>query len=233
MPGVVLADGLHILGAGGWIGTLLLVVAVGLPVVLRLDASERGPAAGDLINAFSPVALGAAGLLALTGLIAAWVHLGALSALWQTGYGRTLILKLGVLAVVAGTGAYNWRWVRPALGDEVGAWRIRKSATVELAVAAVVLAITAFLVATPTPRSMETGVAGAAPLTTKSRHFDCASTYGLINCCRHGNLDNHARLRRRRTWLTCLPTPTPTTTPAQAPAADRPPAHRAGCGCLG
>ncbi len=164
VPGVVLADGLHVLGAGGWIGTLLLVVAVGLPVVLRLDASERGPAAADLINAFSPVGLGAAGLLALTGLIAAWVHLGALSALWQTGYGRTLILKLGVLAVVAGTGAYNWRWLRPALGDEVGARGIRKSATVELAVAAVVLAITAFLVATPTPRSMDTSVAGAAPL---------------------------------------------------------------------
>ncbi|MDQ3428234.1 MAG: CopD family protein, partial [Gemmatimonadota bacterium] len=131
VPAAVVADGLHVLGAGAWIGTLLLVVVVGLPVVLRLEPSQRGPAAADLINAFSPVALSAAGLLVLTGLLAAWMHAGTLPALWQTGYGRTLLLKVGVLTVVVGTGAYNWRRVRPALGDEAGARRIRKSATVE------------------------------------------------------------------------------------------------------
>ncbi|MBA3553547.1 MAG: copper resistance protein CopC/CopD [Gemmatimonadales bacterium] len=162
VPPAVLADGIHVLGAGAWIGTLLLVVTVGLPVVLRLDVAERGRAAADLINAFSPVALAAAALLVLTGLVAAWIHVGTVSALWSTGYGRTLLLKLGVLIVVAGTGAYNWRRVRPALGDELGARRIRKSATVELAVAAVVLVVTAVLVATPTPRSMERGISGAA-----------------------------------------------------------------------
>lgn len=154
VPVAVLADGLHVLGAGGWIGTLLIVVTVGLPVASRLEPSERGPAAAGLINAFSPVALAAAGLLAVTGLLTAWVQLGTLSALWQTGYGRTLLLKLGVLAIVAGTGAYNWRWVRPALGDEISARRIQRSAAVELFVASIVLAITAFLVAVPTPRSM-------------------------------------------------------------------------------
>ena len=60
------------------------------------------------------------------------------------------MLKLGILSVVAGTGAYNWLRVKPTLGDVVGARRVRRSARVEVAVALLVLVVTAVLVATPT-----------------------------------------------------------------------------------
>ncbi|MDQ3696807.1 MAG: copper resistance protein CopC [Gemmatimonadota bacterium] len=146
----VLADTLHVVGAGGWLGSLLFVVAVGIPAALRLPESERGSAVADLVNAFSPTALAFAGLAATTGVFAAWLHLGSVPALWQTPYGRTLLLKLAVISVVVATGAYNWRRVRPALGDVAGAARIRRSATVELAVGLLVLVVTAMLVATPT-----------------------------------------------------------------------------------
>ena len=146
----ILADGAHVIGAGGWLGSLLVVVAVGVPAAMRLAESERGRAVADLINAFSPTALAFAGLVAATGVFAAWLHLGAVSALWQTTYGKTLLLKLAILSVVAGTGAYNWLRVRPALGDAVGAQRIRRSAGVELVVGVAVLVVTAVLVATPT-----------------------------------------------------------------------------------
>lgn len=149
-PLAVLADGAHIIGASGWLGSLLLVVAVGIPTSLALDESERGRAVADLVNAFSPTALVFAGLTAATGVFAAWLHLGAVPALWQTRYGQLLLLKLAILSVVAGTGAYNWLRVKPALGDERGAARMRRSASVELAVGVVVLAVTAVLVATPT-----------------------------------------------------------------------------------
>lgn len=149
-PLAILADALHVTGAAGWLGSLLLVVGVGLPAAMRLGERERGPAVADFVNAFSPTALVFAGLTAATGVFAAWMHLGALPALWQTTYGKTLLLKLAVLSVVAGTGAYNWLRVRPALGNVAGAHRIRRSATVELMVSAVVLLITAVLVATPT-----------------------------------------------------------------------------------
>jgi putative copper export protein len=147
----VLADGLHIIGAGGWLGSLLFVVAVGVPMAMRLDQGERGPAVADLVSAYSPTALFFAGVAAATGVVAAWVHFDSVSALWTTPYGRTLLVKLGILSVVAGTGAHNWRRVRPALGDTVGTRRIRRSAAVELAVGALVLVVTAILVATPTP----------------------------------------------------------------------------------
>ena len=147
----VLADGVHVIGAGGWLGSLLFVVVVGLSAAYRLPERERGRGAAELINAFSPTALVFAGIVAATGVFSAWLHLDSVSALWQSEYGRTLLLKLGILSVVAGTGAYNWLRVKPALGNIEGAVRIRRSATLELAVGVLVLVVTAVLVATPTP----------------------------------------------------------------------------------
>ncbi|MDQ6830715.1 MAG: copper resistance protein CopC/CopD [Gemmatimonadota bacterium] len=150
----VLADGVHVIGASGWLGSLVLVVMAGIPAALRLPAGERGEAVADLVNAFSPTALTFAGMTATTGVFAAWLHLGTVSALWESTYGKTLLVKLAVLSIVAATGAYNWLRVRPALGNVEGVRRVRRSASVELAVGLIVLAITAVLVATPTAVDM-------------------------------------------------------------------------------
>jgi putative copper export protein len=146
----ILADGIHVLGAGGWLGSLLFVVVVGIPVALRLGEG-RGAAVAALVRAFSPTALVFAGAVFATGVFAAWVHLENISALWQTSYGRTLLLKLAVLSVAFGTGAYNFRFVLPRLGDDIGTKRLRRSASFELAVGVIVLVVTAVLVATATP----------------------------------------------------------------------------------
>lgn len=151
IPLAVLSDGIHVLGAAGWLGTLAVLVLVGIPAALRLGEADRGPAVADFVNAFSPVALVCAGTAAATGVLAAVIHLGRVADLWQTAYGQVLLLKLAILSVVAGTGAFNWRKVRPVLGDELGARRIQRSATVEVAVATVVLLVTSVLVALPTP----------------------------------------------------------------------------------
>lgn len=151
----IMADTLHVIGAGGWLGSLLVVLAAGLPVAMRLPEEERGAAVADLFNAFSPTALLFAGIVASTGVFAAWSHMRELSALWQSGYGRTLLVKLAILSVVAGTGAYNWRRVKPTLGTDAGTRRMRTSARIELMVGAFVLIVTAVLVATPTPMDMQ------------------------------------------------------------------------------
>lgn len=151
-PLPVLADGLHVLGAGGWLGTLFVLLLAGLPATMQLEPSQGRTALADLVNAFSPVALVCAGLATATGLFAAWIHLGTLPALWQSAYGRTLLLKLAVLAGVAATGAYNWRVVRPSLAKVPATGPLRRSAGLELLIATIVIAITAILVATPPPR---------------------------------------------------------------------------------
>lgn len=166
----VLADGLHVLGAGGWLGSLLVLTAVGVPLALAAPAPERGPLVADLVNAFSPTALAFSGTVAATGVFAAWMHLGSIPLLWQSDYGRLLLLKLGVLALVAGTGAYNWLRVRPALGDEVGGRRVRRSSTFELGVGLVVLLVTAVLVATPTGMEAMQGPAPTATVAPATTH---------------------------------------------------------------
>jgi putative copper export protein/methionine-rich copper-binding protein CopC len=150
-PLAVVADTLHILSAGGWLGTLLIVVLVGIPLTLRQEAGGRARAASNLINAFSPVALACASLLVITGLLAAWLHLGSVPALWQSRYGQVLLVKLAVIVFLVALGFINWRVMRPALGTDAATRRIRGSAVAELALGTLVLAVTAVLVATSPP----------------------------------------------------------------------------------
>ncbi len=145
---------LHVLGAGGWIGSLAAVALIAIPVSLRTTDADRHVRVADLVRAFSPVALVCAGLVAGTGLLAAWRNLGSLSALWQARYGQVLLVKLGLLSVAAATGFFNWRYVLPVLGTETATARLRRSATVELIAALLVLIVTAVLVATPMPAEM-------------------------------------------------------------------------------
>lgn len=161
----VVSDTLHVIGASGWLGSLLFVLAVGIPTAMRLDQGTRGAAVGRLVNAFHPTALAFASLVVVTGVLAGWLHVGFGSALWESAYGRTLLIKVAILSVVLATGAYNWLKVKPALGDDTGVRRIRRSATVELAVAVLVLVVTAVLVATPPPTemTMSASVPAASP----------------------------------------------------------------------
>ena len=143
----------HELAAGLWIGTLFMLIVAGIAPALRapLSGERKGALAARLVNGFSPLALGSAGLLAVFGVITAWRHLKKLEALWTTPYGYALIAKLCVVASVLALGAWNWRRQKPRLGSESGAIALRGSATAELALAGVVLVITSVLVSLPAP----------------------------------------------------------------------------------
>lgn len=147
----VVANSIHTVAASGWLGNLLIVFLVGLPLVWRLDRDDRWTVVRDVVNAFSPAALGFGGLAGATGVFMAWTHVGSIAALTGTDCGRVLLLKVGLLSVTALTGAYNWLRVRPALGDQTGALRLRRTAGIEIGIAALVVAVTAVLVALPMP----------------------------------------------------------------------------------
>jgi len=148
------ADILHVCAASAWIGGLLALLFASLPW-LRGGRSEptigSGALVAGLVRAFHPVALTCAAIVILTGLVASWLRLPALSSLWESGYGRVLLVKLALVVIVAVLGALNWRRMLPALGDERAARRITRTAGAELTFAALVLAVTAILVSTPTP----------------------------------------------------------------------------------
>jgi putative copper export protein len=105
-----------------------------------------------MVHAFSPIALTGAATTVLAGLTLAFRYLGgSVPALWTTGYGRTLLVKLAVLAAVVGFGAYNWRIQGPRLGTPAASTRIRRSSLLELTLGTILLAVTALLVSMPLP----------------------------------------------------------------------------------
>jgi copper transport protein len=104
-----------------------------------------------MVSAFSPVALSGAAVAGLTGVVSALLHFASVSQLWSTAYGRTLLIKLALLLLVAGIGFYNWRFVLPSLHGAESPSRLRRSAGTELATGAVVLLVTAVLVALSPP----------------------------------------------------------------------------------
>ncbi len=138
----LMADWLHVVAAGGWIGGLAVVVYVS-----RLGGADEGGLA-DLVPPFSSVAMAAVAILALSGAYSSWIHVGGFGELVSTSYGRLLLAKLALVGVVLAIGARNNQVLTSKLDTEAGSIAMRRSATVELLVAQLVLLITAVLVRT-------------------------------------------------------------------------------------
>lgn len=140
----------HVLGAGVWIGGLFVLFVVAL-----CASPRRGPGGSPplalLVNAFSPMAMAAVGLLATTGLVTTVLYLDAIADLWRTPYGRTLLVKVAFFTAVALMGLVNWRFVRPRLSSPGGRASLCRTSALELLLAAVVLALTAILSGLPQP----------------------------------------------------------------------------------
>lgn len=146
----VVVDTLHVVAAGAWLGTLAVIVLVGVPTAAA-DAAHWVDRVAHMVRALSPMALVSAAVMLLTGIIASWMHLDDISSLWMTPYGRLLAVKVGLFVLIALTGAYNWRRVTPRLTDASGVRTLARSAVVEVAFATLLLAVTAVLVATAMP----------------------------------------------------------------------------------
>ena len=144
---MVAADSLHVLAAGSWIGGLTLVLL--LELRSRSSDEERSSLLPALVPAFSPLAVGCVAVLVVTGVLASWVHVESIGALFTTAYGRLLSLKLVVVAIVMLLGGNNWKRLTPRLGEPGGQEAMRRAAVTEMILAQVVLVLTAILVRTP------------------------------------------------------------------------------------
>ncbi len=162
----VLLDSVHVMAAGGWLGTLFVVATIGLRSVMMLPIDARGRAAAELISAFSAFAITCVVTLAVTGGVAAWSQLPTIAALWQTPYGSALFRKLVVIGLTGLVGIYNWRVVKPRLSSAAAIPTLRRSATVELSIGLVVVILTAILVGTSPPDADETPIASAPRVTS-------------------------------------------------------------------
>jgi putative copper export protein len=148
-------NAVHILAASTWLGTLTVMLFSGIRALVRapVGGHSREHVAANIVNAFTPVALSAATLVGITGITTAWLHIKRLPNLWETNYGRALIVKLCFVAAVVVMGWWNWKRVKPSLVDsDESVARLNRSATTEVVLGAFVLAVTAVLVSLPSPR---------------------------------------------------------------------------------
>jgi copper transport protein len=180
--GAALADGrwlalaaemLHLLGVTAWAGGLLAFATV------FWRASATGVPGAEVarlaiaIPAFSGLAGLAVGLLSMSGLFLARLHLGAWSELGGTPYGRWLVAKLAVFLAMLTLAAWHQGWVTPRLTRALGGREIspgavagfRRSVRLEaaLGVAALGLAGVLGVTAPPVPAIPAADAAPAAP----------------------------------------------------------------------
>ena len=147
----VTADVVHLLAAGAWVGGLVSVILVGLPVTRRHDEADRPARGSSLVRAYHDIALPSVIVVALSGLANSWLRLGNLAALWTSAYGRVLIAKVFLFLIIATFGYYHWRTVVTAGWGAATAGRFRRTALLELLVGALVLMATAGLISMATP----------------------------------------------------------------------------------
>jgi copper transport protein len=111
----IAADWLHIAATSVWIGGVITLL-VALVYGLRGSASpERRAVYAGAISRFTTLALVSVVVLALTGVYAAWVHVGNLTALRETDYGRALVIKLLLMVPLLVLGALNMRIFGPRM----------------------------------------------------------------------------------------------------------------------
>lgn len=125
-PLMLLANVVHVAAISGWVGGVAVLATLG-----------RRPPTG-LLGRFSSFALVAVAVVLLTGTVQSIIELSAWSQLLDTAYGRAVLIKLGLFAVLLGFGAVNRR--------RLGAKRpLRTVLRAELAVGVVVLGVTGAL----------------------------------------------------------------------------------------
>ncbi|MFF4832321.1 copper resistance CopC/CopD family protein [Streptomyces sp. NPDC001315] len=104
-PGIAMpVDVVHLLAVATWLGGLvaLLVSLYRAPTDTPVDASA--------VRRFSTVAFGSVVALVATGVYQSWRQLGSWSAFTDTTYGRLLLVKIGLVALLVGIAWISRRW---------------------------------------------------------------------------------------------------------------------------
>ena len=158
-------DAAHVMAMSVWIGGLFALLFVLPAATRRLEANDRTRLLAAALLRFSPMALACVGVLLLTGTLQAIEHVGSWSALRDTGFGRAVLIKIGLIVALIAIGAVNRRRVVPGLTrlaeasaapGELG-HLLRRTLRAEVALVVVVLGVTSALVSYPPPDSLASG----------------------------------------------------------------------------
>ena len=149
-PGVLhrLADAVHLIAAGWWIGGLLALV---------LAVRRLGPEAAKVLHRFSGVGYGAVAAIVFTGLFKSLILVATLNGADSTAYGLTLLLKVILFLGMGALALSNRFWITPGLdrGGDRDLWlkRLQWQVGAEFALGMGVMAVVGALGAMSPPIS--------------------------------------------------------------------------------
>jgi len=149
-----LADAVHLVASGVWIGALVVFSRL-VTVSVRHDREEHLRAVHDGLERFSGVGTLVVASLTLSGMI----NPGFFSSSLDSAYGQLLLAKLVVFVMMLGLAGANRYWLTPRLSTAlesggqlrtaIGA--LRASILIETALGVLVLAMVAWLGVLPPP----------------------------------------------------------------------------------
>ncbi len=139
---------LHLVAAAYWVGALV--------PLLQLTASPDRPRLAAILKRFGNVALVMVGALIAAGLFLIWAMLDLPDGLIGSTYGRLLLIKLGLVAGLLALAALNKLRFTPRIeaGDQAATVSLRRSIRAEIALAALILLITAMFTTLTGPPSL-------------------------------------------------------------------------------
>jgi len=164
----IVVDAIHLAAMSVWLGGLVMLAGF-----LLRQANERE--LGAILPIWSRWAATAVAALIIAGSVQALIEVASFKGLYDSTYGRLILVKIGLAAVVIGVAAYSRRLVRSRTA-ETGPRRLRGVVLAELAVTAVVLGVTAALVQIAPPRT-----ATAAESATTSTTISQTITSGSVS----------------------------------------------------
>lgn len=116
LPAVAMtSDVAHLAAASVWIGGIVHLVIAWVLRVPTLSVARRREALQVVLPRFGRLALRAFAVLATAGTVTAATELPSVAALWADGYGRTLIVKGGLVVAIASVSYVHAFRLRPRI----------------------------------------------------------------------------------------------------------------------
>ena len=145
------ADVLHLVAAAAWLGGLVPLTLL-LSQALRNEADPWASLASQAARRFSMLGIVSVGTITATGIVNGWILVGSFKALVVTEYGRLLMLKISLFAVMLAYAAINRFWLTPdlALPSDNEARlkamrRLTRNSGIEIALGLIIFAIVGML----------------------------------------------------------------------------------------
>lgn len=150
------ADAIHLLAAAAWTGALahLVLVLLAVPALRSVDAVP--------VRRYAELALPTVLVVLATGVLTALSELRSVSAVFDTGYGRTLLVKSGLVAGALCL-ALTSRLFALRRNPGIDVPLLRRLTPFELGLVAVVLAAAGLLVNLAPPRGTSAAATSLAP----------------------------------------------------------------------